>query len=38
MISFDGVMILCMYINTRYVVYNVWKVVMLYSRNVYDGH
>ena len=35
---FDGVLSGCMYSNTRYAVYNGWKVVMLYSRDFCGGH
>ena len=35
MIIFDGLMSRRMYINTKYVVYNGWKVGMFYSRDVY---
>ena len=33
--SFYEVVSRLMYSNTKYVVYNLWKVVMLYSRDLY---
>ena len=35
MVSFDGVVSRRIYINTKYVLYNVWKVGMLYSGDLY---
>ena len=37
MMSFDGVASRRIWSNTKYVVYNVWKEGMLYSRDVYGG-
>ena len=38
MMIFNGVVCICMYKNTKHVVFDGWKAGMLYIRSVYCGH